>query len=986
MIVGCILTRGSLSKVSQSISHQQGSASSTQSGIPETKELNSLFAQLRADADNAYRKGDLATALSVYERAEELAKRLNLKDNLGPLLYRIGRCNFGLNRFEKARSAFIRGKAILEGLEKKTPGTGTAYLIYTIGDLGTLYLHMREYAEAKKTALESLIFAESVNASANPFAATLARRGIAVALAILGNVAASEGEYESSLSYLQKSLSLFSQISAADPRYEKEIAERLTDMGEAHKYAGDHVQALHCFTRAFGVAQQVGHKPTLHRVLVSLGILYLDQGDYTIATEYLQEALTIAEELSDKVYQFTGTTNLGFSKLRQGDHEGALGDFERALANSRGTEAHHATIPIYEGLAAVYLAKHRYEQAIELFDKALEIVVRLGDKSREAEILWWKGEALYAQGKYMAALVLSEDAYSLTQQLGLLNISRLALTLKGKIYCAQEQYDLARPVLSLAIETIEHMRAKAAGQEQVRALFLEGKLEPYHLMIELLIKQHKNSEALMYAERAKSRILLEVMQSGKSNVKAVLTPGEREKDRRLNAEIVSLNSELYAEKLRSQSDKRRLEGLSKALDKARLEYQAFRDGIYVAHPDLRAQQETPTYTLDEPSTLLSDSQSALLEFVVMDEKTYLFVISASSYTSAQAASRAQISSFPIAVKRSDLKQRVDEFRERIAHPHFVAQGAARRLYDLLLGPAATLLADKTSLVLVPDGVLWDLPFQALRQKENRYLIEEHVLSYAPSLSVLREARRRRDSATASPQVPRPHLLAFGNPKLSRRTIEQVTTIHRDEKLLPLPEAEREVVSLKQLYGSTNSQVYIGAAALEQTAKREIGNCRVLHFATHAILDGANPMYSGIVLTSGDGTTEDGLLEAWEIINLDLNADIAVLSSCNTARGRIGAGEGVIGMSWAFLVAGCPTTVVSQWQVDSASTTALMIAFHKNLVLGSKRSGQTEKHSNSPSYRMSKAQALRHAMLTLIRDNRFKSPYYWAGFVVIGDGH
>jgi CHAT domain-containing protein len=535
------------------------------------------------------------------------------------------------------------------------------------------------------------------------------------------------------------------------------------------------------------------------------------------------------------------------------------------------------------------------------------------------------------------------------------------------------------------------MRARAAGQEQVRAWFLEGKLEPYHLMVELLTKQHREIEALHYAERAKCRTLLEVMQGGKSNVSSVITPDEREKERKLNAEIVLLNTQLYTERLRSQSDPVRLAQITTTLEKARLDYQTFKDAIYESYPELRMRSAgTPSFTSMDASELLSEPETALLEFVVMDEKTYLFIIS-SSDSNPQYGNRPRvhIKSFSIAVKRSELKVLVDTFRERVASPHLTGHQAARKLNSLLLGPASTLLADMNNLIVLPDGVLWDLPFQALRTQADRYLIEDHSISYAPSLSVLREVIKKRRKDTGNMQFqrrqdPRPHLLAFGNPQLSRGTIEQVTTIHRSEKLLPLPEAEREVIALKQLYGANSSRVYIGKAAREQNAKREIGQYRVLHFATHSILDPVNPMYSNIVLTGGDGSKEDGLLEAWEIMKLNLTADIAVLSSCETARGRIGAGEGVIGMSWAFFVAGCPTTVVSQWQVDSRSTTALMIDFHKNLWLGSKHLRKTNSRSTS-SRRVTKAEALRQAMLKLMKDKRFKSPYYWAGFVVIGDG-
>ena len=136
------------------------------------------------------------------------------------------------------------------------------------------------------------------------------------------------------------------------------------------------------------------------------------------------------------------------------------------------------------------------------------------------------------------------------------------------------------------------------------------------------------------------------------------------------------------------------------------------------------------------------------------------------------------------------------------------------------------------------------------------------------------------------------------------------------------------------------------------------------------------MFSFLTLaqTAGD-PNEDGLLEAREIINMDLHAKLAVLSACQTARGWVGAGEGVIGMSWALFVAGVPTTVASQWKVDSASTTSLMIDFHRRL---------TTRSANGKS-KEAKAEALREAELGLLRSERYRHPFYWAGFVMIGDG-
>jgi len=181
--------------------------------------------------------------------------------------------------------------------------------------------------------------------------------------------------------------------------------------------------------------------------------------------------------------------------------------------------------------------------------------------------------------------------------------------------------------------------------------------------------------------------------------------------------------------------------------------------------------------------------------------------------------------------------------------------------------------------------------------------------------------------------------------------------------------------LGQLYGPRNSKVYVRADVREDLVKAEAPNYRIIQLATHSVLNNANPMYSHIVLSQSTADSkEDGLLEAWEIMALDLKADLVVLSACDTARGRIGAGEGVIGLTWAFFVAGSPTTVVSQWSVESESTTELMLNFHHNL----------KGPGGGSQYAMTKAEALRQAQLKLLRTKRYQHPFFWAGFVVVGD--
>ena len=308
---------------------------------------------------------------------------------------------------------------------------------------------------------------------------------------------------------------------------------------------------------------------------------------------------------------------------------------------------------------------------------------------------------------------------------------------------------------------------------------------------------------------------------------------------------------------------------------------------------------------------------------------------------------------PLKVDAPALTARVRKFREAIGTRDLGFAPEARALYDDLIGPAAAAaLKGKTRLILIPDGALWELPFQALRSPARRYLLEDAEIAYAPSLTFL-YARHMRARFTAALDPPPPlELLAFGNPTLAA---------HEAAAFKPLPSAEAQARRIAALYPADRTLALTGAAAREATVKRDAGRYRVLHFATHGVVDDGNPLYSALLLAEGpdahrpnapgatngakgvndansSSTTgsaqdagEDGRLEARELMDIPLDADLVVLSACDTARGRIGAGEGVVGLSWAILLAGSASTVVSQWQVDAESTSSLMIGFHRALL-------------------------------------------------------
>jgi len=353
---------------------------------------------------------------------------------------------------------------------------------------------------------------------------------------------------------------------------------------------------------------------------------------------------------------------------------------------------------------------------------------------------------------------------------------------------------------------------------------------------------------------------------------------------------------------------------------------------------------------------------------VADEKTYLFALTKSGAVGVKV--------YPLEIKQKDLADRVTRFRQMLSTSDNRFSKPAHDLYDLLLKPVAAQLRGKTRLLIVPDGALWELPFQALQTPQGRYLIDDHAICYAPSLTVLREminARRVREARF----LATPTLLAMGAPALGRQPLTRVRADLMGEGLDPLPEAKHQVRMLAKLYGRDHSKIYVGPNASEEQFKAEAKDYDILHLATHGILNDRSPMYSHLLLTqSSDATEEDGLLEARELMKMELRANLVVLSACETARGRVGRGEGMIGLTWALFVAGAPTTVVSQWKVRSDSTAQLMIEFHRQLK--SRPMGSATENSA--------AMALRSAALKLKSDSRYRHPFHWAGFIVVGAGY
>jgi CHAT domain-containing protein len=897
--------------------------------------------------------GGFSQAIMISQLALTLAQELGDTTGIANSLRNIGAVYRLQGNYPQAMEYFQRSLKISEELGNK------AGIAPTLGNLGNLHQVQGNYLQALEYYERYLKVAEELGNKA----------GIASTLSNMGNVYRLQGNYSQALEYSLRSLKISEELGN-----KAVITPTLGNIGLIYQSQGNYVQALEYSLRSLRLAEELGDKEGIAYTLGNIGLIYQSQGNYPQTLEHYLRSLKILEELGDQAGIGAALNNLGNINRIQGNYPQAIEYFQKSLNFAEALQSKNIIAYTLGNIGIIYEEQGNYPKALEHYLRSQKLLEEIGNKAGIANALSQIGNVYRAQGNYTQALDIATQAIAMTRQTGDTEMFWRNCTTAGQAHRALNQFDRARQAFTDAIAAIEDLRYQIAGAEQHQQRFFESKLSPYYEMIDLLIAQNNPQQALGFAERSKSRVLLDVLRTGKVNITKAMSNKEQEQERSLNSELISLNSQVYNEKQRQKPDQTRLTDLTARLDKTRLQMEAFQTNLYAAHLELRVQRgEIQPLTSTESASLIPDSKTALLEFVVQENQAYLFVLTRNSKTS-QATADLQV--YKLNIKQQDLADLTRRFKERISSRSLGFQELAAQLYELLLKPARAQLQNLKELVIVPDGVLWELPFQALVSAPKRFLIQDYAISYAPSLTVLKEmqalsAKRRKGNRQANT------LLALGNPAIGTQTVKQVSAVFMDEKLLPLPEAERQVQVLKRIYGSENSKVYIGAEASEERLKQEAGKYQILHLATHGILNDASPMYSHLVLSQHHGNaSDDGLLEAWEIMKLGLNADLVILSACDTARGRVGAGEGMIGLSWALFVAGSPTTVVSQWKVETESNTELMVAFHQNLKFNSNK-------AKEPS---SKAKALQQAALKLMKNKKYSHPFYWAAFVIVGDAN
>src|SRR5215813_4009683 len=664
---------------------------------------------------------------------------------------------------------------------------------------------------------------------------------------------------------------------------------------------------------------------------------------------------------------------LGRDLLRRGDYQNAIKTFEQVVILRRAHFANRSklrTSPrlaensealLTRGLidlALAYRLAGRFDDALERYQEAL-LHARVGSTRaiHEQDIYVGLGEFYLYQKQFSLAFENFQKALSLAEKQQRPDvISSASVGLAASVRQTGKIAD-AVPYYQKAIQQTESTRSLLQS-EKYRQFFFEGALGAYFDMIDTLSDLGKADEAFNVSERARSRAFLDVLGS---KVQLARSGTMMEHERALQARISVLRAMMADEGV----DPTQASELRAELVDAEQVYSGYLAQVREENKEHASLLNVEPLKLGQVQELL-DPGVTLLEYFVNADKLYLWVVE---------KDRFQFLSHSIA--RKDLVSKVTELRDTIYQfgekERFNA--LSQELYRLLIAPAVPHIKGK-ELLIVPHDVLHYLPFHALVGSDGRYLIEKYPIYYLSSASLLQFVNEKRKAGGEK-------VLAFGNPDLGD-----------PEKNLEFAELEAEEV--KNVY--PDSTVYVKREATEEKSKSLSPSYDILHFATHAQLNEDDPLSSAVLLAKGG--KEDGRLEVREIFGMDLKANLVVLSGCDTALGKLSTGDELVGLTRAFIYAGTPSVVASLWSVDDSSTAQLMASFYRNLKT------------------MSKAEALRQAQLELIRGEGSSDllarrgvggigklgetpksespsqnsssistshPYFWAPFILVGDG-
>jgi CHAT domain-containing protein/tetratricopeptide (TPR) repeat protein len=875
---------------------------------------------------SSWNLGDLDAFEKWYSRAKGLAKKAGLSaeerscsSGLEVLrLYRKGKAQRDGREFVASLSSFsktirLARKIANEALEAKC-----------LRQMSLTYWETDRLGEFRDANEKALVIARKLNH----------RLEEARCLNNLGLYYSNNEEVLEALKYFEEGLAILKILDNNE-----EESTILLNIGRTYIFLGDHNKALEYLNKALNIDVTGNDYDKLAIILANIGSVYRNLGVKQNDHNRLLNAISCFQNsyclTKDKKLEVNLINNIGFAYANLKQYSSALKYFFSGIKKARNLCDFYATGNIYSNIGAVYLEQGYSQRAIEVFKEAISIALRIGSN----RVLW---EAYFGLGQ--------------------------SLELAGKDAAAEACY-------RSSIDCIEKLRNRLFGDE-FKADFFENKIGAYERLAGLLFRRHAKGpyqglakEMFRVVERAKGKVFLDVLAEDGSD--RGVDPALKNKEAELSRQI----SEIISGLTKFDQDGHRSKILLERLSQKEDEYARLAARIKAERAGGRPEDGAVRFDLEEVQARLLDEKTGLLEYFLGDKASWLLFVTKRN---------CDVFELP---PREAIEDSVKAFVKLVALPGsgpFPGEAAARRIYRELLFPLdADFNKSLERLIIIPDGLLCYLPFEALvadkREPGPRpdYLIHRYQMSYAPSSSsllLLKDRARPEDRRRGK------DLLAVGNPDCAPASSHGFSTLPDHGAALRnyfmnqgfvfsrLPYAEKEVRDIAAYFPENRRELYLGAEATEEAVKKaSLRDYKILHFACHGFLDEEEPIRSALVLALNRDRTEDGFLQGREIGALRLLADLVVLSACQTARGNLKRGEGVMGLSRCFFRAGARSVVASLWPIEDRASAIFMKGLYAALVGGK-----------------TKAQALRTAKLSVI-GSELAHPFYWAGFILSGDG-
>lgn len=831
--------------------------------------------------------------------------------------------------------------------------------------------------------------------------------GQALAYSELGYASAITPEKQpQSLQYQKQALSLWRLL--GDKRGQ---ATTLIALGHLSSLTGNKQQALAFYHEAEPAITGCGESDNEARLYAGLGFVHEDLGDQEAALTYYLKALAKWRLSQFRNAEVQALTQIGRIYHEAGENTQALAFLTQAKRKAQALKNLSSEAWVSAHLGAVYAALQREKEAFTAYQEALNEKVFV--------IPWIRALALNGIGRlrqqrrnyeealswYRKALTLCRHSHEPFGEVSTLNNIARAERDSGDLNKALE-------TLNEAIGKIEMLRVKMSGQS-MRASYFAASREAYEAAIDIQMRLSQiagNRKAEIHAfewnERAKARSLLDTLAESKTDLSSDNDPKLIEQERQLLARIAEKNQEL-AKLYGNSATPAQISATEKELSDLVTRNGVVQSLMRAANPRYASLTQPEPLNLAEIQKLL-DPDTVLLEYSLGDDRSYLWVVTTESISSFSLPPQAEIEKVArqvyelLIAPNQTVKSETELSREaRLRQAEAQYPKAALRLSQMILAPAASLL-DSKRLVVVADGALQYIPFAALpvakpsgdkAAGDSHTLLEDHEIINLPSASALAAIRRERESRKPAPKAVA--VIAdpvFNKEDASLRAAElrktrggqnrtRAADLQHDIRQM---EIEGKQITLDRLLFSREEAMAILAIApqgeslgllnfqanKETVMQTDLHQYRIIHFATHGLLNSKNPELSGIVLSlvDKDGNPLNGFLRLHEIYSFKLPAELVVLSACQTALGKEIKGEGIMGLTRGFMYAGASRVVASLWSVNDAATADLMGLFYKRMLQNGERP----------------TEALRKAQLKMMLQKRWQSPYYWAAFTIQGE--